>query len=504
MMVHMPRRRSARGAVLLVTLDRGSSTPMHRQIHDQLRDGIVSGRLAGGAALPSTRALAIDLRISRSTVVTAFDQLRAEGYVESLGRGSTSVTRALPEAMTRATAPARRRSRAAGQRTWSARAATLLKVPPTLGEVTGLPARAFRTSVPALDVFPVDIWGRLAARRWRRMPPAALSYSGWAGLPELRRVIADYLTRARAVRCTDAQVIVTNGSQHGLDLATRVLTDPGDTAWIEDPGYFGAAGALTANGVRLVGVPVDADGLDVAEGRRRAPNARAAFVTPARQMPLGATMSEARRQALLEWARDAGAWILEDDYDSEFRYATRPLAPLQSIDTEGAVVFLGTFSKVMFPALRLGYLVVPERLLPAFEVMRRYSDFCPPSLTQATMADFIGEGHFERHIRRMRAIYQSRRALLKALLERHLGPLVEVEAPDAGMNLIVWFQKGVRDRAMAAALTEAGIDAIPISQFTRRKLRPGLLLGYSGIREPDLRRGVAKLAEVVAPMLTGS
>lgn len=500
-MVPMSRSLAGRGAVLLVRLDRDTRVPLQQQIAEQIRDGIVSGRLDRGGRLPSTRSLSEDLGVSRSTVVAAFEQLYAEGYLEVRGRASTRVALALPESMTRAGAQGRTRVRRSRPRPWSSRAATLMSLQPTLDGVESLPARAFRTSVPALDVFPVDLWGRLAAKRWRRTPPAALSYSAPAGLPELRRAISDYLTRARAIRCAPDQVIVTSGSQQGLDLAARTLTDPGDAAWIEDPGYFGAAGAFMANGVRIVHVPVDAEGLDVAEGRRRAPRARLAFVTPARQLPLGVTMSEARRRALLDWAHAARAWILEDDYDSEFRYATRPLPPLQSLDAHGSVVFVGTFSKAMFPALRLGYVVVPERLVPAFAAARRYADFCPPYLPQATMADFIADGHFERHIRRMRAIYQSRRALLVRLLERQLGSLVDVDAPDAGLNLIVWLPPGSRDRAIARALADEGIDVMPISQFTKRRLRPGLLLGYSGIREPDLRRGVARFAAIVRSLV---
>jgi GntR family transcriptional regulator/MocR family aminotransferase len=249
--------------------------------------------------------------------------------------------------------------------------------------------------------------------------------------------------------------------------------------------------------LRVVRVPVDQEGLDVDAGRRLAPRATLAFVTPARQLPLGVAMSARRRQALLAWAREARAWIVEDDYDSEFRYASQPLAPLQSIDPHGCVVFIGTFSKVMFPALRLGYVVAPASLVPAFEITRRYSDFSPPGITQATMADFLTEGHFERHIRRMRAIYESRRLLLLRLLTQHLGTLVEIDAPDAGMNLIVWLPDEASDRAMADALARAGVDATPLSQFTRRKIRPGLLVGYSGIREPDLREGAEKLAAVI-------
>ena len=492
---------SPRGSLTLVTIDPRSSTALHQQIFDDLRRSMVDGRLTAGMRLPSTRSLAGDLGVSRSTVVLAFSQLRMEGYVESVGRGATRVSDRLPDAMTRVERPLPPKRPQRPPPALSERGTAAARAWPVFDTIASAPARAFRTSVPALDVFPVDIWGRLAARRWRTAPPAALSYGDSAGLPALRRAVADYLTRARAVRCTADQILITAGSQHALDLAARVLLDPGDEVWMEDPGYFGAAGAFAVNGARVIPVPVDAEGLDVAAGRKLAPAAKLAFVTPARQLPLGVTMSEARRTAILEWAAERGAWIIEDDYDSEFRYATRPLRPLQSRDESGRVIFMGTFSKVLFPALRLGYLVVPAPLAEAVTSARQHIDFCPPYLTQATMADFIVEGHFERHIRRMRGIYSSRRLLLVRLLTRHLGALVDVDAPDAGMNLIVWLPAAANDQACASALGAAGIDALPVSRFSRRKLRPGLLLGFSGIREPDLRTGAAKLASVLKPLL---
>jgi GntR family transcriptional regulator/MocR family aminotransferase len=478
--------------------------PLHRQIYDELRRGVLEGRLRPGSQLPSSRKLAADLGVSRSTVVAAYAQLVTEGYLASSLRGATRVGDRPPEAALTAEAGRRPDAPSVGSPALSRRAGATSSSWPVYDVVASAPARAFRTSVPALDVFPMDVWGRLAARRWRSASPAALAYGDSAGLPALREAIANYLTRARAVRCTAADVIVTAGSQSALDLAARVLIDPGDAVWMEDPGYFGAAGALAANGARLVPVPVDAEGLDVDAGRRLAPKARLAFVTPARQLPLGVTMSAARRAALLDWAAETSSWILEDDYDSEFRYATRPLAPLQSLDRHGAVIFMGTFSKVMFPALRLGYLIVPPAAAAAFTTARLYVDFCPPYLTQATMADFITGGHFERHIRRMRGIYQSRRALLVRLLEHHFGGDVAVDAPDAGMNLILWLPEQVSDHAAAAAAGAAGLDALPISRFSIRRVRPGLLLGFSGIREPDLRHGAARLARALRPLWAGA
>ena len=486
------------GALVLIDLDTRANTPLHRRIYEALRQQILDGRLPRAARLPSTRSLAVDLRVSRSTVVQAFDQLRAEGYIEAISRGATRVSHKLPDALLRAEPTTPLPGRAAAPVRTSRRVAAIARAWPEFSAIYDRPPRAFRTSVPALDVFPVDLWGRLMARRWRRSPAASLAYSDPRGLPVLRQAVAEYLTSARGVRCHPDQIMVTCGSQHALDVVARTIIEPGDAVWMEDPGYFGAGGAFVAAGARLVPVSVDAAGLDVAQGIRRAPKARLAFVTPARQLPLGVTMTLERRSALLGWAASRRAWILEDDYDSEFRYTTRPLAALQGLDTTGRVIFTGTFSKVMFPALRLGYLVIPERLTDAVATVRRYTDFCPPYLAQAVMADFMREGYFERHIRRMRAIYRARRELFVDLLASECRGLVEVDAPDAGMNLIAWLPASLSDRTASAALQDEGLDSLPLSRCAmKQRLRPGLLLGFSGIREPDLREGVRRLQRVL-------
>lgn len=484
--------------MVLVGISRGSGGPVHRQIYDGVRARILEGSLPPGQRLPSTRSLSEDLRVSRSTVVRAFDQLVAEGYIEAFSRGSTRVNRRLPDTLIRAASPPRRRRPGSVIRAPSTRAKRITDAWPPFEPAAPRPPRPFRTSVPALDVFPMEIWGRLMARRWRRASPASLAYQDPRGIPALREAIASYLRTARGVRCNPDQVLITAGSQQALDLVARTVLEPGDPVWMEDPGYFGAAGAFASAGARLVPVPIDAEGLNVAEGMRRAPDARLAFVTPARQMPLGVTMSLRRRLDLLAWAASHHAWILEDDYDSEFRYDTRPLASLQGLDEHDAVLIVGTFSKVMLPSLRLGYVVVPEPLIDPLLTVRRFADLCPPPLMQGVMADFMTEGHFERHIRRMRAIYQSRRRMLSTLITRTLGHLVDVDAPDAGMNLIAWLPRTMKDTAAADALRAAGIDALPISSCAiEQRPRPGLLLGFSGVREHDLKTGVATMARVL-------
>jgi GntR family transcriptional regulator/MocR family aminotransferase len=481
-------------------LDRGASMPLYRQLYEGLREAILAGRLRPGARLPSTRTLAGDLGASRNTVLAAFGQLLAEGYLEGRVGAGTTVAHTLPETLLRARPEAAETGRPGPRPRLSRRGALLLSTRPALarGAIT---ARPFRPGLPGLDAFPFDLWTRLVARRWRRVPRQLLDYGDPAGYAPLREAIAAYLGEARAVRCEAAQVIVVTGAQQAVDLAARVLLDPGDTAWMEDPGYPGARGALVAAGIHLAPVPVDAEGLDVRGGARRAPGARLVYVTPSHQYPLGVTMSLHRRLALLEWASTSGAWILEDDYDSEYRYAGRPLAALQGLDTAGRVIYAGTFSKVLFPALRLGYLVAPPELVDAFVASRALADRHSPSVTQAALADFIDGGHFARHIRRTRALYAERQAALVRSARRTLGGLLEVLPAEAGMHLMGWLPEGVDDRVASHAALGREIDVPPLSVFRarpgKRGERGGLMLGYAAYPPRELDDACARL---VAPL----
>jgi GntR family transcriptional regulator/MocR family aminotransferase len=481
-----------------VQLDDGADEPLYQQLYVQIRGSILDGRLQPGVALPSSRGLATDLGVSRSTVVAAYERLSEEGYLDARTGGGTRVSRSLPDRHLHAapspdvrrapttTRPVSARARAVRELRWD-----YLVHRPKAG-------RAFRAGVPALDVFPTDEWARLLARAWRRAPPKQLGYAEPFGLIALRSAVADYLARARGVRCTPEQVMITNGSQQALDLCARALLDPGDQAWLEDPGYHGARGAVLGASAVGVSVAVDDEGLDVADGRRRAPRARMAFVTPSRQVPLGVTMSGDRRRALLDWAREANAWIFEDDYDSEFRYASRPLTPLRSLDADDCVLYAGTFSKVLLPALRLGYLVVPDALVDTFLAVRHYSDFHSAFLDQSALADFIVEGHFERHIRRMRTLYAERQQLLLSLTGRYLGGRLRVPPSDAGMTLLGWLRPTDDDVDIVRRAAHAGVEVIALSSFvTERRVPPGLLLGYAAVHEHDMEDGVRALAGVL-------
>jgi GntR family transcriptional regulator/MocR family aminotransferase len=483
---------------LVAAPDRSSRVPLHRQLYEGLRRDILGGRLAAGIRLPSTRNLAAELGVSRNTVMGAYLQLLAEGYVRGRVGAGTYVAEALPEDLLRAgSGEGRRPQRAGSGRGLSGRGEVLAATPATTVRDRGVP-RAFRIGVPAPDGFPSRVWGRLAGRVWRHPPRDLLGYGDPAGYRPLREEISAYLGAARGVRCSWEQVIVVSGSQQALDLAARLLLDPGDAAWVEDPGYMGARGALVGAGARLVPVPVDEDGLDVAAGIGKEAGARLACVTPSHQYPLGVTMTLGRRLALLRWAGRSGAWIVEDDYDSEYRYTGRPLEALQGLDSsvEGRVIYVGTFSKVLSPTLRLGYLVVPPDLVDAFASARELADRHSPSVEQAVLAEFMAGGHFARHVRRMRVLYAGRQATLVEAAGRELSSALDVEAAEAGMHLVGWLPGGADDREASRRAAGRGVEAAALSRHAIEAPRSaGLLLGYAAFGEAEIRAGVSRLAE---------
>jgi GntR family transcriptional regulator/MocR family aminotransferase len=355
--------------------------------------------------------------------------------------------------------------------------------------------RPFQTGFPAMESFPRELWARIAARQVRHPSIDRLSYGSAAGFAPLRRAIAEYLRTSRGVRCSWEQVVVTAGSQQALDLAARVLLDPDDTAWIEDPGYMGARGAFTAAGLRCAPVAVDGEGLSVHDGVARFPEARMAYCTPSRQYPMGVAMSLTRRMELLAWARNRGAWIVEDDYDSEFRYAGRPLAALQGLDAAGRVIYTGTFSKTLFPALRLGYLVAPETVVDAFIAARALADRHGPGLEQAIVAEFLDAGHFARHVRRMRGLYAERQDALVAAAARDLAGLLDLAPAESGMHLLGRLPAGVDDRAASEKAAAAGVSAPALSQYAiRERPGPALLFGYAAYPRRKIRDSVRRLA----------
>jgi GntR family transcriptional regulator/MocR family aminotransferase len=354
---------------------------------------------------------------------------------------------------------------------------------------------AFRVSLPALEHFPTGVWSQVLNRHSRKPTRQLMAYGDAKGYVPLRQAIAEYLGAARAVRCEPSQVLVTTGSQQGLQLSAQVLLDANEQVWVEEPGYPGARQALMMAGVKLVPVPVDHEGLDVAEGIRRARSAHGVYITPSHQYPLGVTMTATRRMLLLHWAMRSGAWIIEDDYDSEYRLGGHPIASLQGLDTDARVIYVGTFSKVMFPALRLGYVVVPKDLVDAFSTARDATDQFSSTLYQAAMTDFIREGHFARHIRRMRMLYIQRRTALVEAIHKRMGDSLEVIGAEAGMHLVALLPPGVSDVAISKRAADIGISAMPLSScYANAPLRGGLILGYGGTDARQIHDGMRKLA----------
>ena len=481
-----------------IHLDAADPRPLYQQMYEKLRQLILGSHIAPGTQMPSTRVLAQELGVSRNTVLAAFSQLAAEGYLTSRPGAGSFVADPLPDDMFRA-----RRATAhipqvmAGDRRVSAQGTRLRSL--FLPWVAWTRSqRAFAVGVPALDAFPYAMWSRMISARWRRQLPTWTAFGGSAGYLPLREAVAEYLVTARGVKCTADQVIIVNGSQQALDLASRVLLDPGDAAWLEEPGYIGARLAFAAAGARVIPVPMDGEGLNVSAGEARAPSPRVIYVTPSRHFPLGGTMSLARRLRLLAFASEQGAWIIEDDYDSEFRYSGRPLPALQGLDVESRVLYVGTFSKVLLPALRLGYMVVPPDLIDAFLAARSIDGLHAPVIDQIVVTDFLAGGHFARHLRRMRALYAQRQDALLRAAAIELDDVLDVQPADAGMHLIAYLRSDMTGEEAGQLAAALQVTALPLSRFCMEPPpREALLLGYTGFRPPQINRAARQLAQAL-------
>ncbi len=491
----MPKRTSTHEVILH---GRPAGMSLYHWLYRDLRNAILAGRLPPGSRLPSTRELARQCQVARSTVVTAFEQLHAEGYVESAVGSGTVVAKHLPEELLQVrTDPAKGATPPPSTTTLSKRGDRLATSPFPLDAPSDI-SRPFRVGEPALDAFPCALWSRLAARVQRQAPRLLYAHGDGRGYAPLRDAIAAYLGTARGVQCTADQVVIVSGMQLALDLAVRLVLDPGEAVWIEEPGFPGARHVIEAAGAQLIPVPVDAEGLDVLTGQSMAPQAKLAYVTPARQFPLGMPMSLDRRLALLQWARTTNSWIFEDDYDSEYRYQGRPLTALQGLDTHDCVIYCGSFSKVLFPALRLAYIVAPRRLVDAFVAARSLVDRYAPVLDQAVLYIFMAEGHFARHIRRMRILYAAR---LHALLEAtHVicGDLLNVVEAAAGLDTLGWLPDGLDEHRIATHAAARGLEVRPLSKYTLRYPQPpGLVLGFATVPERAMPHAVQRLVQVI-------
>lgn len=473
------------------------SESLFQWLYRELRDAILEGRLKPGAVLPPTRKLAADYRIARGTVVRVYDQLLSEGYLESRVGSGTTVHRELPDKLFSVEKPSAGKTRQPMPGRLSKRGRSMA-VSPFLRPTEPRNIRAFSAHRPSVSHFPSDLWSRLGSRRIRLASREMLFADDPLGYRPLREAIAAHLGATRGVVCDADRVMIVSGTQRALDLVARVTLDPGDAVWMEDPGYPGARALFNAAGARVVPVPVDESGMRVSEALRRAPRARLAYVTPANQFPLCVTLPLERRLKLLEWSRSTRAWIFEDDYDSEFRFNGRPLAAIQGLEPGGNVIFSGSFSKMLFPSLRMGYLVLPPHLVEPLRAARSITDRHSPMIDQAVLCDFIVEGHFGRYLRRMRQIYAEHLEILMSESQKEWGDRLIVQPVQAGLQTIGWLGGGRDDAAFALAARGAGVTVTPLSYCAMRwKRRDGLQIGFAAVGPSELRRGVKTLAALL-------
>ncbi|MDD0841269.1 MocR-like pyridoxine biosynthesis transcription factor PdxR [Pseudomonas sp. Gutcm_11s] len=495
-----------RSSLVVSSLPLGAPAPgvsLQAWLYQSLREAVLGGRLPAGAKLPSTRALADHYTMARGTVQAAYQQLLSEGYLQSRVGSGTHVSEVLPDTtlhagyVQRKVVPNVEPQRAPPSTPWVER---LSAIRPVFGRRAVTPgSRPFFPHRGDVSAFPVDLWRKLHIQQLRSSRLPSLLDSDPSGLPALREAIAGYLAIARGVQVSAERILVLSSVQQGLDLCLRLLVPEGEQVWLEDPAYPGARQLMQVSGCSWVNVPVDEHGLRVEDGMRLAPKARLAYVTPSRQMPLGGEMSPARRLELLRWATQSGAYIVEDDYDSEYRFIAKPIPALRSLPAaDSSVILAGTFSKLMFPSIRLAYLVLPPQLVDSFTralaLMARHAN----SLSQEVMATFIEEGHFDRHVRRMRKLYASRADALAEAAHRHWRGLIDVPPIRAGLDIACRLH--VADEAAAyAALLEQGVDALPLSAYCHAPRPPGLVIGFAPYEE----KAIFESAQVVRRVLEG-
>jgi GntR family transcriptional regulator/MocR family aminotransferase len=468
---------------------REAETSAYRWLYAALRADILAGRLRPGSRLPATRDLARQYKLSRGTVLSAFEELKAEGYLHGSRGSGTYVSSVLPEHLLQVTA---QHSQERPSRKLRPRPLSIygLRVQP-FPNLESRPTRAFRANLPALDLFPTQIWTRLAERRLRHLSIPQLLGCDTMGYLPLRTAIAGYLNASRGTQCKPEQVMIVSGTQEALDLAGRLILNPGDSVCLEEPGYPGAAMAFEALGAKVSPVPVDEEGMRLPGARKT----KLVYITPGHQFPLGMTMSLARRLQLLDWARRSRTLIFEDDYDSEFRYSGRPIPALQGLDRQGLVLFAGSFSKVLFPALRIGYLVLPSDLVDSFAAAKSVLNRHAPPFEQTVLCDFMVEGHFERHLRRMREVYAERLSTLFEAARRKLAGLLQLSDVEAGLQTVGWLQRGIDSKAARRAAALRKVEVIPLRVYSRMPIeRQGLQLGFAAVNPQEIKRGVHQLA----------
>ena len=482
-----------RTVTLPIRIEPTCGQTLQDQIYVCIRRSIVEGLICADSRLPSTRALAADLGVSRTTVLLAFEQLKAEGYIVPRPGSGIYIARELPDRRP----DLRIVATAAGVKhpLFSARGRALAQAR-AIDRRTSSPPRPFRVGTPAVDMFPVRLWSQIARQCVRSLSPARLDYSRLAGLRRLREAIAEEM-RSRGTSCDPEQVLVVAGAQRGIDLVFHLLLDVGDRVWIEDPGYPGAHSALLSAGAEAVCMPVDQEGMMVGGVRTEDYAARLAYVTPSHQFPLGMPMSLARRHSLLAWASESLAWILEDDYDCIFRYDADPLPCLHALDPDGRVIYAGSFSKTLFPALRLGFLIVPSDLVEGFARARMASDVHPPLLDQMILLEFMTRGHYQRHVRRMQQEYSERLHALRTAIDR-TGAALRLRPVHSGLHAVADLE-GVDAESVFTRAAARNLEVVPLSAYCYGPgpKQNGLLLGFGACRPAAIRAGMWQLAAAI-------
>lgn len=481
----------------MVRIDRTLSEPIHQQLYRQIRDELTAGNFSHNSArLPSTRALAKDLGVSRLTVTQAFAKLHDEGYIKARVGSGTFVAPTLPESFISANrAGTDARSELPARLSERVRAIPDQRAGKQFDDgIAGKPGVSFVPALAALDEFPIDIWERLRAQVLAQKGAHLLQYASSRGDPDLRKAIATYLCDYRGARCHPDQIIVTAGTQQAMMISAMALVDRGEIAWIEDPGFYQARRAFGLAGATIVPRPVDHEGIVISPASKKA-SPKIIYVTPSHQFPLGMTMSLSRRKALIEFAHERDAYIFEDDHNSEFRYTGPPLPCLQGMDDRGRVIYSGTLSKILYPSLRLGYILAPEKLVEPIIKIRAVTDQHSPAIDQATLARFLSEGYFLSHIKRMRKLYSDRREYFIEQFNELLGEYFKLEIPDAGLHFVAWVRKKKALAAIMSACEEVGIRPTPLSScFIAAELEPALTFGFAAWTRKQIREGLKQFA----------
>jgi GntR family transcriptional regulator / MocR family aminotransferase len=491
-----------------INLDRRKKQSLVLQMYRQLREAILSGQLKKGHRLPSTRLLAQDLRVSRMTVVNAFDQLTLEGYLAgNVGRG-TYVSDQLPDEKLRVkccasnldtqmperlTTPTKLFSRQ-GQRYLGT------ELDHGIASTVCIP---FQPGIPAIDEFPIEAWSKMRRALWKKLGVANLSYGDPAGFQPLRTAIAEYVRAYRGVKCDDQQVVIVSGTQQAVDAVAKLATDPGDHVIFENPGYGRCRAVFLAANNTIVPVSIDRCGLNVDEAIAKAPNARIAYVTPSHQYPMGVTLSIERRIQLIEWANRNGSLIIEDDYDAEFRYCQRPIPALQGLDHGARTIYIGSLSKVVYPSLSMGYAIVPKPMVSPFVKAISLTSRPSPTFEQMAICEFIASGNFARHLRKMRSIHEQRRTVLVNCVEQYLGEFINIVGADAGLHCAATLKIDTRDTDISKRARDIGILLRPLSEYLyprpdagKKSELNGLVFGFASSTPTQIRSAVKRLAQI--------